>query len=41
MCIGITDAQLLVLALAAVLPTTWLSDFSALAYVGAAGIFAV
>lgn len=36
---GIDDTTVLVMALAAVLPTTWLPDLSALAYVGAAGVF--
>ena len=36
---GVSDLTLLVLALAVVLPTTWLPDLSALSYVGAAGVF--
>jgi solute carrier family 32 (vesicular inhibitory amino acid transporter) len=35
---GLSDATLLMLALAVVLPTTWLPDLAALSYVGAAGI---
>lgn len=34
-----SDAALLTLALAVVMPTTWLKDLSALSYVGAAGAF--
>jgi solute carrier family 32 (vesicular inhibitory amino acid transporter) len=37
--LGFSDATLLMLALAVVLPTMWLSDLAALSYVGAAGVF--
>jgi solute carrier family 32 (vesicular inhibitory amino acid transporter) len=35
---SLSDSVLLALALAVVLPTTWLPDLSALSYVGAAGV---